>query len=269
MIRISVGRSLAAMGLSSLLAAWAPVAQAAAVSGQGTWETTLQGRDLDGNLGNGFEAFYDTTQNLTWLADANMAATSGASATGLLSGASPMDGAPNSAVTARSFASSADLYGISDWTLPDLSLGLQSAYETCSTPYTCTYTPSGINPVLPGSSQLQHLMEVTLGNRSSINGGYAIENTGPFKNLQSGLYWSSEFRFGYQYSATGGFDGWTYDTALGVHAQQNLGLKKGHAWLVRAGDVAAVPEPQTVAMWALGLLALMGVVSRQKVAAPR
>lgn len=244
-------------------------AHAAAISGQGTWETTLQGRDLDDDLSNGFEAYYDTTQNLTWLADANWAATSSVSATGLLSGASPMDGAPNSAVTARSFANSADLYGISDWTLPDLGLGPQSTYQTCSTPYTCTPTPSGINPVLPGSSQLQHLMEVTLGNRSSINGGYAIENTGPFKNLQSGPYWSSEFRFSYLYSATGGNDGWTYDTALGVHSQKSLSLQKGNAWLVRVGDVAAVPEPQTVAMWALGLLALMGVVSRKKVAAPQ
>ena len=39
---------------------------AAAISGQGTWETTLQGRDLYGNLST-FEAYYDTVLNATWL----------------------------------------------------------------------------------------------------------------------------------------------------------------------------------------------------------
>jgi hypothetical protein len=34
------------------------------VSGQGTWETTLQGRDLAGNAAT-IEAYYDTTLNIT------------------------------------------------------------------------------------------------------------------------------------------------------------------------------------------------------------
>src|SRR3989344_3407437 len=46
---------------------------AAAVSGQGTWESTLQGRDLDGNLATA-EAYYDTALNITWLANANAGA---------------------------------------------------------------------------------------------------------------------------------------------------------------------------------------------------
>ena len=40
------------------------------VTGQGTWETTLQARDLDGNLSTA-EAYYDTDLDITWLADAN------------------------------------------------------------------------------------------------------------------------------------------------------------------------------------------------------
>jgi hypothetical protein len=43
-------------------------ASAAAVSGQGTWETTLQGRDLDGNTTT-FEAYFDTALDITWLAE--------------------------------------------------------------------------------------------------------------------------------------------------------------------------------------------------------
>jgi len=41
------------------------------VSGQGTWETTLQGRDLDGNNLTA-EACYDTALDITWLANADI-----------------------------------------------------------------------------------------------------------------------------------------------------------------------------------------------------
>jgi hypothetical protein len=47
---------------------------AAGISGQGTWETTLLPRDLDGNPAT-LEAYYDTDLNVTWLADANSAGT--------------------------------------------------------------------------------------------------------------------------------------------------------------------------------------------------
>lgn len=79
--RTSVALAVAALAV----AVAAPQAQAAAVSGQGTWETTLQGRDLDGSAANGFEAYYDTVLNITWLADASYAKTSGYDADGLLS----------------------------------------------------------------------------------------------------------------------------------------------------------------------------------------
>ena len=62
------------MKLAALLGALAlapsGAAQAAGVAGQGIWERSLQARDLDGNRANGPEAFYDTTLDITWLADA-------------------------------------------------------------------------------------------------------------------------------------------------------------------------------------------------------
>jgi hypothetical protein len=46
-----------------------PSAQSAPISGQGTWETTLQNRDLNGD---GIaDAFYDTQLNVTWLRNVN------------------------------------------------------------------------------------------------------------------------------------------------------------------------------------------------------
>lgn len=60
-----------AAALFSALAALAtlPTAQAAPVPGQGTWQSTLQARDLDGN--GQTDAFYDSVLNITWLRDAN------------------------------------------------------------------------------------------------------------------------------------------------------------------------------------------------------
>jgi hypothetical protein len=51
-------------------------AQAASVSGQGAWEMTLQGRDLDGDNTTA-EAWYDSVLGITWLGDANHARTTG------------------------------------------------------------------------------------------------------------------------------------------------------------------------------------------------
>jgi hypothetical protein len=237
------------------------LAHAAGVPGQGTWETTLQGRDLDGDQSNGFEAYYDTTQNLTWLADANLAATSGVSEAGLMLGYNPFFGPAGAPNTAVGFAFAANLYGIDDWQLPSLSLG-NEIYQVVCEPgrTTCDNIPTGRYEVVPGSSQLQQLMDVTLGNRSSSNDSYSLENTGPFKNVQSGPYWSSKFM-----ATTYSFSGWQYDAASGQHVQLPYS-GSGYAWLVRVGDVAAVPEPQSVVMWAFGLLALMGAVSRRKAA---
>ena len=40
------------------------------VPGQGTWETTLQARNLDGDTTT--DAFYDTALSITWLRNANV-----------------------------------------------------------------------------------------------------------------------------------------------------------------------------------------------------
>ena len=62
-------RSLAiSISVVSALACSA-VAQALPVLGQGTWETTLQARDLNGDSVT--DAYYDTSLNITWLANAN------------------------------------------------------------------------------------------------------------------------------------------------------------------------------------------------------
>src|SRR3989344_1744726 len=98
------------------------IAHAAAVSGQGTWETTLQGRDLDGNLST-FEAYYDTALNITWLVDGNYAQTSGYDTDGLMLWSA-----------ANTWAAGMNPYGsgITGWRLPTMvdigTTGCQYSY---------------------------------------------------------------------------------------------------------------------------------------------
>lgn len=54
------------------LAAVSPAALSAPMPGRGTWETTLQTRDING-VGV-VDAYYDTRLNITWLANMNAGA---------------------------------------------------------------------------------------------------------------------------------------------------------------------------------------------------
>ena len=65
-------RLLSTAACACVLAVVTSTSRAAAISGQGTWETTLQPRDLDGNTST-IEAYYDTVLNITWLANATYA----------------------------------------------------------------------------------------------------------------------------------------------------------------------------------------------------
>jgi len=104
---------------------------------------------------------------------------------------------------------------------------------------------------------LAHLFQVTLGNpalfdtagnvRSGASGvDFGLVNTGAFQDLQSALYW---------YDTRSALTSqWTFEPHRGFQGTTNVaGLATGHAIAVRSGDVAAVPEPQTVALLLAGL----------------
>lgn len=221
--------------LSLLLAATCTLANAYGVSGQGTWEATLKGRDLDGNTSNGFEAYYDTVLNITWLADANYAQTTGH--TSAANGGVEPDSVYDSTIkwtdsrmgwdAAQSWATNLTVYGINGWRLPTV--------------------------IGPRTTELQHLFYATMGNviydKTSAFYDYDATNTGPFKNVGGYYYWSdavshiddSVVTFG---PGTGFAPSWPKDFA-------------SHAWAVRSGDIAAVPEPESLALVGVGLAALI------------
>lgn len=225
--------------LSLLLAATCTFVNAAGVPGQGTWETTLQGRDLDGNAAT-FEAYYDTALNITWLADANYAKTSGYDADGQMNWDA-----------AQTWVASLSVNGTTGWRLPTL---VDTGVMGCNPAF--SGTDCGFN-VDTSSSEMAHLYYVTLGNKGYYDttgawpqSGWGLTNTGPFSNFQPYDYWSGVEYAPYSYEA------WFFYTYFGGQGNDGKSWEFA-AWAVRQGDVAAVPEPESLALMGVGLVALM------------
>ncbi len=216
------------------------MAQAAPVSGQGTWQTDLVGRDLDGNAANGYEAYYDKALNVSWLADANYAKTSGYDADGAMTWEA-----------ATAWVKQLNVGGVTGWRLPEVKLS--ACYTGGSyAQQQCGYFSD------PSASEMAHMFFVTLGNKSNPlePGGVAPTNTGPFKNVDSS--WGSPFND----QVTGVKGAWVFFYGSGYQNADYV-FKNYHAWAVHAGDVGAVPEPHTYALMGLGMLA-MGAAGRRR-----
>jgi len=228
-------KGVSRFAVALVLGATAVAAQAAPVAGQGIWETTLQGRDINGNAValNSADAvfFYDTVLNITWLRDWN--------ANGGMNWAS-----------ANAWAASLNIGGFNDWRLPELSGAL-------NTTFAYTGTDIGYN-VNTANSELAHMFYVTLGNLAyadssgnELQPGWGLTNTAYFTNMQSFIYWS-----GTEY-APDPSNAWYFNTFDGYQGGAGKVIAL-YAVAVRPGDVLAaqaVPEPGTLGL----LLAALGV----------
>lgn len=223
------------------------LAHAAPVNGMGTWESTLQGRDLDGDADNGFEAYYDTALDLTWLADGNHALSSGYDADGLMTWDQSM-----------SWAQGLSVNGVGGWRLPTM---VDTGASGCN--WSFGGTDCGYN-IDASHSELAHMYQVTLGNLSAYSPDgvfqpdFPIKNTGPFKNVQITGYWTNvaygpDDSFAWRY---GGFDEGAYQSEYSKD-------RVLYALAVRSGDVAAVPEPEAGVL-ALAALGVVGFAVRRR-----
>jgi uncharacterized membrane protein YphA (DoxX/SURF4 family) len=241
----------AAIALSVVMLVATSFAHAAAVSGQGNWETALQGRDLDGNLSTA-EAYYDTALNITWLADANYAG-------------NPMDWS-----TANSWATNLNPHGsgIIGWRLPkvvDKESGALYGYGDDGCNFAYSGTDCGYNVDI-ATGEMAHMFYVTLGNKAYYDTsgtgpqpGWGLTNTGPFSNLGPYIYWSAT---GYA-RASGG--SWNFHFSDG-HQRYSGNTSTFYAWAVHAGDVGAavVPVPSAIWLFGSGLAGLIGFARRKK-----
>ena len=169
----------------------------------------------------GGQAVYDTDRNITWLADANYANTSGYAAEGLMNWAA-----------ANTWATSLNVGGVAGWRLPT-ALNADG---------------SGPDYGYGSGSELGHLYYTVGG----LTQGQKITSSAYlssfFSNMKiGGGYWS-----GNEYAPLPG-NAWAYFTYLGL---QNYDVKEVHyyAWAVHDGDVGvpAVPEPEQYMMMLVG-----------------
>ncbi|MBX9916782.1 MAG: DUF1566 domain-containing protein [Nitrosomonas sp.] len=171
-------------------------------------------------------AVYDTDLNITWLADANYAKTSGYDADGLMNWHD-----------ANTWAASLSIEGVTGWRLP--------AVDTTCTGFNCS------------NSEMGHLFYNELGGKAKSPISLSSDpDLALFTHVQYG-YWSGTgfasdphlawlFLFDY-YERSG---------------EQSVDFRSyvSYAWAVHDGDVGAglVPEPETYAMMSIGLLMLFG-----------
>jgi len=243
---------LAAIGLGMGMAlAGLPSAQAA-----------LQGRDLDPAKA-GFEAYYDTELNISWLAD--FGAVRSFEADGRLS----WDGAQSWIAQLNTQS----LYGFDNWRLPKVTPVNGQAFRygnsnNGSTDYGVAATGQGWGK----ASEMGHLYYVTLGNKGyctptpagndacAIQPGWEQKDFGPFTGLSTFVFWSGTELPNRPNQA------WYFYAYYGNQYYQTKDQQYS-ALAVRDGDVLSqpVPEPTSALLMFGGLLALAAAVRRKSV----
>lgn len=186
-------------------------------------------------------AYYDDVADLTWLADANYAQTSGFDANGLMIW-----------TNANNWAAGLTVDGVDGWRLPDTvqpdaSCNGQNDSLFFSYAYYCT------------GSEMGDLFYNALGNSAG-----SLSNTGPFSNIQSYGYWSAT-----EFAPDDTLYAWlfymsdSYQSSAGYQGNAYKSYNRA-AWAVQSGDVSAVPVPAAVWLFGSGLIGLIGVARHKK-----
>ena len=201
-------------------------------------------------------AYYDTDANLTWLADANYAKTSGyaaANANGLGFNTNTINanGTTMGRAAANVWATGLNVAGVTGWRLPDTmqpdaSCGVQSGHiPPQGSEFNCT------------GSEMGNLFYNVLGGvaNTSFTTTHNV-NYDLFSNIETKFYWSgTEF-------APAAHLAWAFNFHNG---RQLNGIRTSpvFAWAVQSGDVGVVPVPAAVWLFGSGLIGLIAVARRK------
>lgn len=186
------------------------------------------------------QAVYDSTQNISWVSNANLAATNCFGMTPCYPGGGAMSwiravGTPESWIAAMNTAA---YLGVSEWRLPTTA----QPDGTCSS---ADHNAQGYGIGCTGS-EMGHLYYVD---------GITFFTPGPFSNVQPYGYWSGtrnahDNNLLWLFNFSGGYQDSHYDSY------------GHHMWAVAPGNIAPVPVPG--AAWLFGsALGLMGAVRRK------
>ena len=236
-----------------VLVASAAAVQALPVADQGSWQSSLQARDLQGRAVALDSAaavfFYDSTLNATWLRQASSETLQSWS-------------------QAQAWADGLQIGGYSDWRLPKtLDTGLPGCSRVTHSGGDCGYNvPTQVGNAY---SELAHLFHVTLGNAAAYDTAgqfrgwegqgtsWGLANTAFFEGLQTTSYWSGSGISGAPNYA------FAFHFGLGYQSIAEKGVLS-QALVLRDGDVlSAVPEPSMALMSGAGLLALAALRRRR------
>lgn len=238
----------------------------------GDWSSSLQARDINGD--GVVDAYYDTSLDVTWLA--NLTASAGSAGDLVWTNdttpyvstdpAEPFRSGlaipytytgPGGAYTkyayadglmthanAVSWAAALDVYGVKGWRLP-------SAMDIGSPGCVAGEADCGGNLDLT-RSELAHLFYVTLGNSASGQYDTVKPDLGPFQRNNLYLSPGAELRSYIFFTDQAGF---LFKTLNGHQIAGDVSSEFA-TWAVRSGDVPSVPENATFLMMLIGLLSL-------------
>jgi hypothetical protein len=204
--------------------------------------------------GNGM--IYDSTQNITWLQDANYAQASGYNTDGRMNW-----------TQANTWVDGLIYGGFSDWRLPSAGLIGDTTFSyDGSTDHAYNNTRSEIGHLFfeLGNNSKYNTEGVPLPGKGSILSSVTFVDASTNLNVsflnmhEAGLYWEAET---YAPDMT---NAWVFNLFGGVQHYYNV-VNPGIVWAVRDGDVVpTVPVPAAAWLMGSGLIGLAGIARRKK-----
>jgi len=215
----------------------------------------------------GGQVVNDTDLNITWLANANLAATNtfGLARNVNLGNIPSYNGyfgtyiyddgrmTWGGAMKWIAAMNAANYLGYNNWRLPNTT---DMGKPGCNS--TLNGTDCGYNSI---GSEMAHLYYSELGNLGYASTtaynqpGYGLVNKGPFTHFMASLYWS-----GPEYALYD--NAWNFNFADGYQNASGE-MDRMFAFAVRSGQVATVPVPAAGWLFGSGLLGLIGVARRR------